>query len=138
MVDKHLIEEAYYLVAVGPETVKELGHRSMGIMFDIEIDPEMAVGHTGSPSRHDPFEEEEIEYLACEADKADFTVTDIYWFEGGVAVAAAGMDLNPNGHKLAAKKVLDGLLELDSEFRAYVQGLIDARCDKIMAGKFDE
>ena len=138
MVDKHLIEEAYYLVAVGLETVKELGHRSMGIMFDIEIDPEMVVGHTGSPSKHDPFEEGEIEYLACEADKADFTVTDIYWFEGGDEAAAAGKDLNYNGHKLAAKKVLDGLVVLDSEFKAYVQGLIDARCDKIMAGKFDE
>lgn len=138
MVDKHLIEEAYYLTAVGPETVKELGYKSMGIMFDIEIDPEMAIGHTGSPSRHDPFEEGEIEYLACEAEKADFTVTDIYWFKGGDEVAAAGKDLKYNGHKLAAKKVLDGLLVLDSEFRAYVQGLIDARCDKIMAGKFDE
>ena len=81
MVDKHLIEEAYYLVAVGPETVKDLGYKSMGITFDIEIDPEMMVGHTGSPSKHDPFEEGEIEYLACEAEKADFTVTDIYWFE---------------------------------------------------------
>ena len=138
MVDKHLIEEAYYLVAVGPETVKELGHKSMGIVFDIEIDPEMVVGHTGSPSKHDPFEEGEIEYLACEADKADFTVTDIYWFEGGDEVAAAGKDLDYNGHKLAAKKVLDGLLVLDDEFKAYVQGLIDARCDKIAAGKFDE
>ena len=107
-------------------------------MFDIEIDPEMVIGHTGSPSKHDPFEEEEIEYLACEAEKADFTVTDIYWFEGGDEVAAAGKDLKYNGHKLAAKKVLDGLLVLDSEFKAYVQGLIDARCDKIMAGKFDE
>ena len=37
MVDKHLIEEAYYLIAVGPETVKELGYKSMGIVFDIEI-----------------------------------------------------------------------------------------------------
>ena len=114
MVDKRLIEEAYYLVAVGPETVKELGHKSMGITFDIEIDPEMMVGHTGSPSRHDPFEEGEIEYLACEADKADFTVTDIYWFEGGDEVAAAGKDLDYNGHKLAAKKVLEGLLVLDA------------------------
>ena len=138
MVDKHLIEEAYYLVAVGPETVKELGHKSMWIVFDIEIDPEMMVGHTGSPSKHDPFEEGEIEYLACEADKADLTVTDIYWFEGGDEVTAAGNDLKYNGHKLAAKKVLDGLLVLDSEFKVYVQGLIDARCDKIMAGKFDE
>ena len=138
MVDKRLIEEAYYLVAVGPETVKELGHRSMGIVFDIEIDPEMAVGHTGSPSKHDPLEEEEIEYLAFEADKADFTVIDIYWLEGGDEVAAAGKDLKYNGHKLAAKKVLEGLLVLDSEFKAYVQGLSDARCDKIMAGKFDE
>ena len=138
MVDKHLIEEAYYLVAVGPETVKELGYKSMGIVFDIEIDPEMVIGHTGSPSKHDPFEEEEVEYLACEAEKADFTVTDIYWFEGGDEVAAAGKDLDYNGHKLAAKKVLDELLVLDAEFRAYVQGLIDARCDKIMAGKFDE
>ena len=31
MVDEHLIEEAYYLVAVGPETVKELGYKSMGV-----------------------------------------------------------------------------------------------------------
>ena len=110
----------------------------MSIVFDIEIDPEMVVGHTGSPSKHDPFEEGEIEYLACEAEKADLTVTDVYWFEGGDEVAEAGKDLNYNGHKLAAKKVLEGLLVLDDEFRAYVQGLIDARCDKIAAGKFDE
>lgn len=137
MVDKRLIEEAYYLVAVGPETVKELGYRSMGIVFNIEIDPEMVIGHTGSPSKHDPSEEEEVEYLAYEAEKADLTVTDVYRFEGGDEVAA-WKDLSYNGHKLAAKKVLDGLLVLDSEFKAYVQGLIDARCEKIMAGKFDE
>ena len=61
-----------------------------------------------------------------------------FGMEGGDEVAAAGKDLRYNGHKLAAKKVLDGLLVLDSEFKAYVQGLIDARCDKIAAGKFDE
>ena len=60
MIDKHLIGEAYYLIAVGPETVKDLGYKSMGITFDIEIDPEMMIGHTGSPSKHDPFEEGEL------------------------------------------------------------------------------
>ena len=39
MVDKHLIEEAYYLIAVGPETVKELGYKSMGIVFVIHYSP---------------------------------------------------------------------------------------------------
>lgn len=133
MSDQNIIEECMYFISAESETEQNnIGRNCMQITFDLLIDPEEYAEGTGSPDPRDPFSEQEVSVLRCDADKAEITVTDVYWFKDGDEV---NRKFNQQDIQ-AAQAMLNAMRLLDSVFVAYLQRVIDYRCDEIMKGEW--
>ena len=135
-----------FIRQVGEDSAKS-DSEELSLLFDIEFDTTWDTVGTGSPSKHDPFEEDEVNVLAVDG-IVEFHVTELYYLTNCTTehdhMTRTATNTNEQKNRfMGADCLLKAMYMTDVNFRELVDQMVDARLDKLMqdakirAGEFE-